>query len=833
MYKNQELGQVKYLKVIKGQKKYLIEDFENLNDCYVFATKDETLALREQISNDYYNFEEFENNNYINFSAGFPLDDYDSFKIIKPEQMFSMPFIFNTLSSITPTSLNKNFDEIKKFLLYLQNEFNVRGVKIDSEVFDIMLPKLKEGEVWYRDKQGWKGFNVGDIEANTKTFWEEFENKTTEVIKMIEDKTEEEKKELDKFTEEKKANIEDAFETEILKGKTEITEHTNLEIERINITGINGKLTKVNTIEQLKSINFQVGEVIEVLGYYFDNDGTAHKRIISDSDNGFGVKLNNGLWANIIIESSTDLNYGKVLKIFDATYSEAPSTEFPQGIIEYNNEYYVINYNDINGTTLTVRKCNSDLIEVERKELTGNDFNYGEGASIIEYNGDIILILAGRNKKIHFYNYTQNNLLGSLNVNYEVGSKVCFDYSNEVFGIEEVVSDNILLMHFYSISELISTQTLVEKFKFCIDIFESEKIQSICKYKDKIYLGLGKLKGGLSIYNIDGTLEQFMSFDKDSLINFMKKETGKEYSLSNTENEGILIKVMNNTPIPCLFQFGYGGGIIREFLLIALGVKGFGNYIKNETGVKEKFNILNKTFNNVTFSLDYSLNKPKVNNLVDLFKYLSDNKINFYHLFTGSTPFYTDDTNSIQLPSYAYIQITSHNYATYYALATNESEYQNVYVKNVLNDNPISIMAPNDTLEITTTFNELYSSTQIDCKNKHNVVVRIQSPANQSTTLNLETKFKNLPAKSKVIFLKMNQGSCTANMTGVYLKNGFKDKIFNFGNLNYNTIEFYKDGTGGLFMIGGTFDSSEATPTSTINLMSLDTPYYTEKMKLE
>lgn len=57
--------------------------------------------------------------------------------------------------------------------------------------------------------------------------------------------------------------------------------------------------TTVNDIEELKMSDFPVGKVIEVLGYYKAGDGADHKRIISTSDDGSGVQLNNGLWANI------------------------------------------------------------------------------------------------------------------------------------------------------------------------------------------------------------------------------------------------------------------------------------------------------------------------------------------------------------------------------------------------------------------------------------------------------------------------------------------------------------------------------------------------------
>ena len=163
MFKNQQLGQIKYIKVVQGQNKYLIEDFDNLSGCYVFATKDKTDALMDEISSDHYTFESFENNNYIRFESGFPINDYYSFKIVKPEQIISIPYDFNTVSSITPDALNSNFEILKENLKKLQNSYNTQIVKIDSDIARVMLPTLDDGEVWIKDGIGYKGLKVTDF----------------------------------------------------------------------------------------------------------------------------------------------------------------------------------------------------------------------------------------------------------------------------------------------------------------------------------------------------------------------------------------------------------------------------------------------------------------------------------------------------------------------------------------------------------------------------------------------------------------------------------------------------------------------------------------------
>ena len=58
-----------------------------------------------------------------------------------------------------------------------------------------------------------------------------------------------------------------------------------------------------NVEEMIKRKNLKVGDIVELLGYYQAGDGAGHKRVIADSDDGSGVQLENGLWANTIKNS--------------------------------------------------------------------------------------------------------------------------------------------------------------------------------------------------------------------------------------------------------------------------------------------------------------------------------------------------------------------------------------------------------------------------------------------------------------------------------------------------------------------------------------------------
>ena len=70
--------------------------------------------------------------------------------------------------------------------------------------------------------------------------------------------------------------------------------------DRVGIGTYKTTLRTADTIEDLKRLNLKVGDVVEVLGYYAKGDGAGHKRKIESSDDGNGILLNNGLYANII-----------------------------------------------------------------------------------------------------------------------------------------------------------------------------------------------------------------------------------------------------------------------------------------------------------------------------------------------------------------------------------------------------------------------------------------------------------------------------------------------------------------------------------------------------
>ncbi|WP_368910736.1 glycosyl hydrolase family 28-related protein [Proteus vulgaris] len=66
---------------------------------------------------------------------------------------------------------------------------------------------------------------------------------------------------------------------------------------------------RVNSIDDLRKYSFSIGSIISMAGYYNPFDNAQHYRVISDTDDGTGVQLSNGLWANIIINSDACVDW--------------------------------------------------------------------------------------------------------------------------------------------------------------------------------------------------------------------------------------------------------------------------------------------------------------------------------------------------------------------------------------------------------------------------------------------------------------------------------------------------------------------------------------------
>ena len=118
-----------------------------------------------------------------------------------------------------------------------------------------------------------------------------------------------------------------------------------------------------DTIEELvkKGVGLKIGEVVTLNGYYTAGDGAGHKRIIKAEDDGSGVQLANGLWANVI--SSGDICYS----IFGAKLNGIDDDYF------YINKCH--NYANKNEVNVKLRKSGIVYFVGNIEVKTSIDFN--------------------------------------------------------------------------------------------------------------------------------------------------------------------------------------------------------------------------------------------------------------------------------------------------------------------------------------------------------------------------------------------------------------------------------------------------------------------------
>lgn len=67
---------------------------------------------------------------------------------------------------------------------------------------------------------------------------------------------------------------------------------------------------KYDTIQDMvNDITLKVGMVVDINGYYKPDDGATHKRVIADTDDGSGVELRSGKWANIVHNGEVNVSW--------------------------------------------------------------------------------------------------------------------------------------------------------------------------------------------------------------------------------------------------------------------------------------------------------------------------------------------------------------------------------------------------------------------------------------------------------------------------------------------------------------------------------------------
>lgn len=150
----QRIGEDLYILFEEDKRKYDISAFDSLVGKYVFTTSEESTTLTTEVTDSQYIYLEENGNNYIEFVIGFPVNDFYSFKILDVQDDFDRATTITTMGDINPTTLNAEFDNIKEFILLMQEIMSKKMLKYDAEFDTAMIPKLKLGEGWTLGEDG-------------------------------------------------------------------------------------------------------------------------------------------------------------------------------------------------------------------------------------------------------------------------------------------------------------------------------------------------------------------------------------------------------------------------------------------------------------------------------------------------------------------------------------------------------------------------------------------------------------------------------------------------------------------------------------------------------
>lgn len=153
------------------------------------------------------------------------------------------------------------------------------------------------------------------------------------------------------------------------------------------------------TIEEMQGTALKVGDIIEVLGYYTAGDGAGHKRVIASEDDGSGIQLSNGLWANIVHRGIIHSNWFGANKNGDVT-------DIFKKIVAYNKPT-VIDYG-----TYTI----TDYIFVKNNKIIEDNGDYTD--KYIVYSKELKKELPAR-KLIGTYNFSEfgDKVIGGFQAN--------------------------------------------------------------------------------------------------------------------------------------------------------------------------------------------------------------------------------------------------------------------------------------------------------------------------------------------------------------------------------------------------------------------------------
>lgn len=286
-----------------------------------------------------YSFINEAGNDYLKILDSTILQQATQFQIVYDYLQLSSKYIEDFPDVVVLTEkYNQLVDDTTNLFSYLKSV----GLIADTLQMTKVLSALEPLTTWYMDEKGEiRTLPVSDLYGKFQqlidTLHKEIKKLLDIDLKVSSDKL---KKQL--------AEHVLALTNELNKHKTELNDYTQEKIKEIQATCERlidlafNKLTKANNILELQSRkNLKVGDIVEVLGYYTAGDGAGHKRIIKAEDDGSGVQLSNGLWANIVKSNIYHSNWFGANKTVDVTDIFEKMISYNKPLIVNQGEYNI------------------------------------------------------------------------------------------------------------------------------------------------------------------------------------------------------------------------------------------------------------------------------------------------------------------------------------------------------------------------------------------------------------------------------------------------------------------------------------------------------------
>lgn len=447
----------------------------------------------------------------------------------------------------------------------------------------------------------------------------------------------------------------------------------------IGLLGGNAKV--YNTIAEMqKDSKLKTGKVVEVLGYYQAGDGAGHKRVIADSDDGSGVLLDNGLYANIVhngevnvswfgakgdgVTDDTEvikkvINYGGVVKFDFKTYACGNFSTFTLtknlSLIGNNTTFkYIGSY--IREFILIVISSNIDKLFIK-----GFNFN-GENkvANFIRVNND------SQVKEINICNnYIQNlnNLQDSASVSgIRILSKDCLNtfVENNYVKSSKATTTNPSVIGASGITVVNIKNKVVIKNNYIEDVSTPlEDSDGIVCFREEVTNKLEVYIDSNTVVNPKG---RFVKLQCDNVKVFNNKFVLDTYEIiqnfRGVDSQSGGVEIYNN-----VFDFkDYTGGESASFIIVGLSnnTKRKSNYIVNnffKTNIRFPYGVLiyprDISGGEVYINNNISSTEQEIANFIDcsLIENIESLKIvaNNNSINIGQSKFFTFDDNGFNI----------------------------------------------------------------------------------------------------------------------------------------------------------------------------------------